>query len=131
MKKITLRSGSELTITPGSFSESKNLYQAILNETKGLDFSRDFSDQVNLVKEIFTTFLASKRIEDCLWECFKRCTYKGHRITMDTFEDVSAREDYQEICMEVALENVAPFTNSLYAIFQKSMALIPKDLGPA
>ena len=70
---------------------------------------------VNLRKDLFCTFLASKKIEAALAECMKRVTYNGLKITEDTFEPVEARDDYLTVCVEVTRENVVPFMKSLFA----------------
>ena len=131
MKKVTLKSGKELGMNPAPFLDAKALYQAIMIETKGLDFGKDHDSAINIMKELFFTYLSSKQIEAALWECLKRCTYAGHKITPDTFEEVSAREDYVEICFELAKENVLPFLKNLYALFEKGQELFPKEKSPA
>ena len=112
---MILPSGSELKITVGSFAESKALYQAILEEAKDLKMDAQAEVDVNLFKDLFCTMMSSKKVESALWGCMRRVTYNGLKITESTFEDVEARQDYFEVCFEVAKENILPFTKSLYA----------------
>lgn len=121
--KVTLPSGSILEITVGSFQESKALYMAVMEELKVLKLDPTAEVDVNLFKDMFCAALSSKKIEAALDVCMKRVTYNGLKVTQDTFEPVEAREDYLNVCFEVAKENIQPFTKNLYAqfgdIFQK------------
>ena len=111
---MKLPSGAELEITLSPFPVSKALYQTILEETKGIELSSKM-EMFTVFRELFLTSMCSPRIEKCLWECMKRVTYNGLRITEDTFEPEEAREDYPIVCLEVAHKNVAPFLKNLSA----------------
>lgn len=124
MKEIKLPSGAELKIGLAPFSDSKALYQSVLEEAKSLRLDPAAEVDVNLFKDLFCAGLSSKKIEMSLKECLKKCLYNGLKIDPDkTFEPVEAREDYFQVCFEVAQENIAPFTKNLLqqysAIFQK------------
>jgi hypothetical protein len=124
---VTLKSGRELKISLPSFVEAKVLYQAILKELKAVDVAQDHQSEFNIIKELMCTLLASEEIEEKLWPCMKRCTYNKHRILgPDTFEKEDAREDYLEICVEVALASVSPFTKNLSVLFEKGARLFPE-----
>lgn len=127
MKEVKLPSGAILKITPSPFKEAKALYQAILKEAKGISISAG-TDMAALYKDLFCAAFSSPEIEKCLWDCFKRCTYNAGngdlRIAEDTFEPVAARDDYMSVCIEVAKENVIPFGKSLYAEYQRILAMI-------
>lgn len=114
-KEVKLVSGNKLEITMAPFAEARALYQSILSEMKGLSLDPKAEVDVNLFKDMFCTLLASKPIEAALFECMKRSTYNGMKISLDTFEPVEAREDYLDVCIEVAKENIAPFAKRLYA----------------
>lgn len=130
MKEVKLPSGAVLKITPSPFAVAKALYQAILTEARGLEVGTN-TELTTLYKELFCIGFSSPEIEARLWECFKRCTYnngKGDfKIDNDTFEPIAARDDYMTVCMEVAKENVLPFAKSLYAEFQRALAMTEKD----
>lgn len=130
MKEVKLPSGAVLKITLSPFKNAKALYQAILKEARGLDVGSK-TEIATLYKELFCIGFSSEEIEKALWVCLDRCTYnngKGDlRITEDTFEEVSARGDYMNVCMEVAKENVFPFVKSLYAEYQRILAMTEKD----
>ena len=118
MRMVDLPSGKKMGIDIAPFADSKALWQAMLEELKGLRLDPDASVDVNFIKDIFCSGIASKKVEACLWECFKRVLYNDSKITKDTFESVEAREDYLDICFEVAKENIMPFTKNLSAKYQ-------------
>jgi hypothetical protein len=124
-----LQSGAELKVSPAPFAEARALYQAVLEEVRGLKIDAETEIDVNLKKDLFCVLLASKKIELALWECMKRCTYNGQKITPDTFEDVKAREDYFDVCVAVGQENVLPFTKSLYAAFSSTIEKVKSSLA--
>jgi hypothetical protein len=130
MKEFKLPSGATLKITPSSFSEAKALYQAVLEELRDLSVDSK-TDMAALYKDFFCVGFSSKKIEACLWECFKRCTYnsgKGDlKIDQDTFEPIATRDDYWTVCMEVAKENIHPFLKSLYAEYGHFLAMMQND----
>lgn len=130
MKEIKLPSGATLKVAPAPFAPAKALYQALLKEAKGITIStkREVSE---LYKDLFCTAFSSPEIEKWLWECMKYCTYdsgKGDlKIGEDTFEPTESRDDFMSVCMEVAKENVLPFAKSLYAEYQRILAMMPSD----
>lgn len=129
MKEVKLPSGAILKITLSPFAISRNLYQAVLEEAKGLKFDANQEIDVNIYKDLFCTALASKKIEACLDECMKRVLYKDVKVTSDTWEPVEARDDYLMACFEVAKENIEPFMKSLYAQYSHIFQQLVK--GPA
>jgi hypothetical protein len=122
-------SGATLKITPSPFAVSKALYQALLKELRTVRF--DFTDQVELYKQLFCVGFSSPEIERCLWECFKRCTYNSDagdlKITEDTFEPEKAREDYMTVCTEVAKVNIVPFAKNLFAEYERFSEILSTD----
>jgi len=119
MKIVDLPSGRKLEISdpPAPFAVSKALYQAVLDELGHLEINVS-GNVANMMKDIFCTGFSSKKIEACLDECLKRVTIDKVKINEQTFEATSARQDYMDVCYEVALENLLPFTKSLYAKYQ-------------
>jgi hypothetical protein len=127
MKEITLPSGAVLKINVAPFADAKALYQAVLEEFKSVHVDSK-TDMSSVFKDFACSGFSSKKVEACLWECFKRCQYnRGNgdlKIDKDTFEPVEAREDYVTVCMAVAKENILPFMKSLYAEFHPLLAMI-------
>lgn len=115
MKEIILKSGRKLKISLAPWKDARELYQAVASELIAVKADPKQELDTNFIKDLFCTMLASKKIEAALWLCMKRCLYNGERIQEETFEPAEAREDYLDICAEVAKENINPFAKSLYA----------------
>ena len=128
-KEFTLPSGAVLQVNLAPFADSKALYQAVLEEVRGISINDDQDIGVNLIKDLFCTGFSSKKIEATLEKCLARCLYKGERITKDSFEDAEARGDYMKVLIEVTKENILPFVKSLSAEFSLAKALLQSDLG--
>lgn len=126
MQVVQLKSGATLKLNLSPFAISKTLYQSILREARGISITNE-TDMASLYKDLFCIGMASPEVEKNLWECFKRCTYDNGssgdlKITEDTFEPAEAREDYTQVCIEVAKANLLPFVKSLYAEFPRFQA---------
>ena len=132
MKKVVLPSGSVLSIGSVPFKDAKALYQAILRSMQ--DINLNTKAQVgDLLKDIFCAGFSSPEIEKCLWVCLARCLYgngEGNdlKISEDTFEPDSARQDYIKVCVEVTKDVVDPFTKSLYAEYRVATAAMPGSI---
>lgn len=130
IRKVKLLSGAELAINPAPFRDGRALYQSVFSESRALRFDPTVEVDVNFKKDVWCVMLASKLIEEALWKCFERCTYNGLKITEDTFEPVEARGDYFELCMEVGMDNIAPFMKGLSAEFGVILSAL-KPTSPA
>lgn len=124
--EIKLKSGAKLKVQVSPFAVSKALYQSMLKELKNVGLSSK-TELANVFKEIFCAAFSSPEIEACMWACMERCTLNGEKITEDTFEPVERRDDYMQVCMEVAKANVLPFAKSLYAEYQHQLSIIEKS----
>ncbi len=128
MKDIQLPSGAVLKIHLAPFVDAKALYQAVLGELKDIDFNANL-DVTSVFKDIACLGFSSRKIEDALNQCMKRCLYNDMKIDKDTFEPEEARQDYPVVCIQIAQENIAPFMKSLFAAFgevtQKVTAKVP------
>ncbi len=121
-RKVKLPSGAILEVQPAPFAESKALYQAILEEGKNVKVA----DMESAIKDLFCIGLSSKKIEAAMQPCLARALYDGEKILDQTFEPVDRRQDYLAVCMEVARENIEPFTKSLYAQFKGVLGQLKK-----
>jgi hypothetical protein len=130
-REVILPSKALLKITPAPFADSRALYQALLKELKDIPVNSSM-EVMNLYKELFCTGFSSLEIEKALWKCMERCTYndKGHdvRITPMSFEPVENREDYVQVAIEVARENVEPFFKSLFVQYKTLSEMNEKNL---
>ena len=126
MKEVTLKSGRKLRLQPADFRKAKTLFDEVSKELKANHFDPKAEFDINFVKNILLGLVSSEKVEDALWPCFTGCLYAGDtKVTPDLFEDEKAREDFLEICFEVAKINVLPFTKNLSSKFEP----ILKDLG--
>ena len=129
-REVTLSSGAVLKIQLATFAEGKELYQSVLEDLKDLELNPEAEVDVNFFKDIFCTAFSSKKIEKAVWKCLRRCTYNDEKITEQTFEKVSAREDYFQILMEVAQFNVLPFGKNLFAEYWPILQEMLKSQKP-
>lgn len=115
---ILLPSGSKLKVTLAPFVVARALYQAVLEELKTFHIDGNDEFDINFFKDLFCTGFSSKKIEGCLDECLKRVLYNDRKVTLETWDDVKAREDYFDVLLEVARVNLAPFTRNLLSRYQ-------------
>lgn len=128
MKTVVLPSGAKLDITASPFAVAKNLFQSVLKELKSVKV--DSQAQVfNLAKDTVCSLICSPEVEAALSECMKKVAYKDKRITADTFEAIDAREDYLEVCYEVAKENLTPFMRHVYAQYSPLLEKLKSTLA--
>ena len=120
MKEVKLKSGKVLGLGDTPFQTSKELFQAFLRCMDGVDVAN--KDQFDFA--LTAAFLSSREVEQCLWACMGRCLYGGVKITPDTFEPTASREDFNEVCLEVSVENISPFTNGLFAGLKRLSGMI-------
>ncbi len=85
---IDLPSGAKLKVTPAPFKDAKALYQACLEELKGLNLDPKQEIDANFFKGLFCVGFSSQKIEAALYKCFQRCTYNGNRIVDDSIFEV-------------------------------------------
>lgn len=122
-------SGAILKITLAPFKDAKALYQAVLEDVQGLKLNPKDDVDVNLFKDLFCIGMSSKKIELALVECMKRVLYNELKIDDRTFEPESAREDYFQVCIEVAKANIAPFVKNLMQQYSHILPMLQKDLA--
>jgi hypothetical protein len=131
MAEFKLNSGNVLKIGLVPFAEARALYQALLEEAKDIKFSTQ-DEFGNVFKDLFCVGFSSKKVEACLWECFKRCQYCDKRgelkIDKDTFEPDEARVDYIEVCILVTKEVTSPFLSGLFAEYKALFKILPTTL---
>ncbi len=122
MRDVILPSGAKLHVAEAPFTISKALYQALLRELKYVQITSD-TEFNSLYKDLFANMGSSQEVENCIWECLKRCLYNDEKVTPDTFEPSERRQDYLTVCAEVIKENVGPFLKNLFAHYKEFMAM--------
>lgn len=114
MREYTCPSGATLVINDSPFADAKALWQALMRDLKDVEVN---------AQSVLCIGFTSPSAEAALAKCLARCTYDGTtgaplKVDKDSFEPVKCREDYVQVCIEVAMENVAPFLKSLYAAYK-------------
>lgn len=127
MKEVVLPSGAKLKIQLALFADSKALYQALLEEARGIKLDPEAEVDANFFKDIFCVGFSSKKVEACINKCMEKVLYNDMKVAADTFEPEEARGDYIQAIFEVAQENVQPFTKSLSASFGALSRMIQND----
>lgn len=79
----------------------------------------------SLLSAVFA-IIGSEELDDALIDCLARCTYKGQKITLETFEDGTAREDYYEVLVKCAEINLTPFFKGLVSTCNQVMKKVVK-----
>lgn len=126
--EVSLKSGSKLRITISELEVCDELFDSFCEELKKVSFTKD-QDYIDLIKNVLTYSISSKRFKNAVKKCFDRCLYNDLKITKDTFEKVSSREDYIDVIFEVAKANLSPFMKGLFSQFGKVSELIEKLPG--
>lgn len=126
MREVTLPSGAILKVNPAPFTDAKSLYKAILAEAKDIKIDSK-TELASIFKDIFCSSFASDVVESKLWPCMRRCLYNDLKVEESTFEPEKSREDFTQVCMEVAKENVSPFLKNLYAAYSMLSLATSKD----
>jgi hypothetical protein len=128
MNEIKLPSGSILKVQAAPFSDSKALYQAILEEVKNVQIKSN-DELTNVFKDLMCISFSSKKIELCVEKCLERCLYNSgngdFKIDKNTFEKVELRGDYIIVIISVVKENIDPFMKSLMQGYRQILSMIP------
>lgn len=117
-KVVMLDSGAKLEIMLALFDDGKALCNAVMEEVKEIKIDAGQFGVETMLKDLFCVVCSSKKVEAALKRCMSRVTYNGLKVTDDTWQPRKAREDYYPVSMEVFMENLEPFSKSLYAKFR-------------
>lgn len=116
MEFTSENTGAKIVINPCSFQEAFRLKSAI---QKAL-LKNNVSLEAALEQDITSLILAidsDEEILDRMFDCLKKSTYDGIKITKDTFEDESARGDLYDIFFQCLKVNIYPFFKPLLSRF--------------
>ena len=123
MQNISLKNGHVLGLTIADFGPANRLRKEIVREMRSvrLDTDMDLSNlkdvlkmemdakTLNTVKDIVCQLLGSDAVEAAVFECMKKCTLQGEKITPSSFDKEETREDFLVVAWEVIKINIAPF----------------------
>lgn len=128
MRAVSLPSGGVLNVGAAPFADSKALWQALLDELRGVAFNGE--ELQSILKELFCIGFSSQVLEAHIWNCAKKCTIQPsainspEKVVPDYFEAVERRQDFVTVCSEVVKENVTPFVKALFAEWQGQYSMI-------
>lgn len=116
MEFTSENTGAKIVVNPCSFQAAfklKNAIQkALLKNKVSLEAALD-QDITSLILSIDS----DEDIMECMFECLKKSTYDGVKITQDTFEAESARGDLYDIFFQCLKVNIYPFFKPLLSRF--------------
>lgn len=125
MRDHKLKSGRTLRVQPADFRKSKTLFDAVAKEIKAAHYDAKQEIDINFIKNTLLGLISSEAVEVALWPCMTGVLVGTDKVTPEFFEKSENREDFLEICYEVAKENVIPFMKNLSSKFEP----ILKELG--
>ena len=126
--------GNRVVINCATTREVLKLKQVIFNElikhplgiklekdaTKSLlDKDVDLTGIIEYLKNTLLSLDGSEEFQEAIFDCLKYCTYKStYKIDLDLFNIPEARDDYYEILLACAEENLRPFVKSLVSTWK-------------
>ena len=136
MDPITLPSGRTLEVKIVPFSMGKKLFKTLARELLLVRLDLDITKiknvgdlDVNVLKDALLQVISSDAIEACFFECGEKCLIEGVKITKDSFEHETARQDYLPAAWEVMKANLTPFFKGLASALPTGEA--PKAKSPS
>lgn len=116
MEFTTESTGTKVVINPCSFQDAFRLKAAI---QKAL-LKGNVSIEKALEEDITSLILAidsDEEIMERMFDCLKKSTYDGIKITKETFEEEAARGDLYDIFFQCLKVNIYPFFKPLLSRF--------------
>lgn len=107
--------GAKIVINSASFMSAFSLQQAILKAYANSNVKFDKDEEMDMMAffKFVSLFASDEDVIEAIFSCLIKSTYKGQKITKNTFEEYEARSDFYDIvfsCLEV---NVRPFLQGL------------------
>jgi len=147
MLKFEAPSGAKVEVTLSDYSTSCDLMKAVLRAIRQGGVGSKIPENIQLsdlskltnanlqdlggFADAVIDVITSKEVEELIFKCMERCTYKDERISRSTFEPEDRRGDFLFIAWEVGKANVRPFgshlTSGLKNIFQQKKDDSPKS----
>ena len=123
MQTITLQNGHVLGLTIADFGPANRLRKEIVRELRSVKIDTDIDlsnakkllemeldpKTLNTIKDLVCQLLGSDAVEAAVFECMKKCTLQGEKVTQQTFDNAEMREDFLVVAWEVIKTNVGPF----------------------
>ena len=115
---------SNYEIKFAGFEDAMNLKDALTEELANskfslntLDLSQGSSSLQDMDLDVFLDAAlrldSSKTVRSALFKCLESSLYNGEKITVHTFDDIKAVENYYQIMVECVKVNLTPFFQKL------------------
>lgn len=144
MKDIQLKSGNILKFGYASVIDSLRLTNIVAKafSQRGLGVKLDRDTEISFTglfgknPEAFIQGAADVIFEEFVMnnvlKCAEKCLYvvngASQKITLATFEDEKAREDFYEIMIKIAMENIKPFFANLLTVLNQASETARREL---
>ena len=112
MEFTTKETGAKVVLNPCSlvdaFKLKASIQKSLLKNNIKLEqaFEEDLSN-------VLMALDSSEEVFESMFECLKKSTYNGNRITFDTFESETSRQDLYEVFFYCLKVNIYPFFKPL------------------
>lgn len=112
MEFTTDSTETKVVINPADLDSAFKLKSSLLKALSkaNLTIADAFGDKIF---DAVMSIDSSKEVFDDMFECLKKSTYNGIKITKEVFEDEAARADIYEVFFYCLKVNVYPFFKSL------------------
>ena len=102
---ITKGTGAKVKFSEVDFLTANKLKSILTKSAKNQGYKLSELDAEKTIEVLD----CNKEVVDILFECLKRCSYDGEKITVDIFEDPKRWADYYEIMLTCLEVNYTPF----------------------
>lgn len=136
MKDIQLKSGNILRFGLPPIIDSIRLVNAVarsfsqrgleikLDRNTELSFSSLFEKNSEAFIQGLTDIVFDEFVMELVFKCAERCVYvvngSSQKINLDTFDSESARGDFYEVMVKIAIENIKPFFGKLLTVLNQT-----------
>lgn len=114
----TVKGGIKVKFNEADFLTANKLRSILTQAVKKQGYDMSKLDGLITIEVID----CNSDLVDILFDCLKRCTYAGEKISRDTFEPIEARIDYYEIMMTCLEVNYLPFVQAPDSLLTKEPA---------
>lgn len=95
-----------------AFRLKSKIQKALLDN--GIKLEKAFQEDLG---QILLSIDSSEEVFMCMFECLKKSTYNGIKITPEVFESEEARQDLYEVFFYSLKVNIYPFFKALLSLF--------------
>lgn len=129
MTEFFTKSGAKVVIALAPWVDAKKLKAAIERQAAAAGVKFDKNADASCFISAILCVDSSEEVDAALYPCLSRCTRNGQKITMQTFDDADARQDYYEIVKACLTENFRPLVESLLSLLPEGLLKAMKNEG--